>query len=278
LEQNDENGIMRHVTEEELFAYRERDAKGREAMAAHLKECADCRAELARLEEVFVALDALPVPDPGEDYGTRVWRQIAPRLPEKRASWWRTFFATQRLAVAGAVAALVIVAFYAGKKVGPGATGVGNRAVVEAASAEIVRERVLIVAVGDHLGKSEMVLVELSHASPSETGKKLINISAEQKRAESLVEENRLYRQTALEGGDSAMASTLDELERVLMDVANSPAEVTPAQFESIQKRIAERGILLKVRVVRQELRTAETGRKSQPAQTDSTTRERNKV
>jgi hypothetical protein len=27
------------------------------------------------------------------------------------------------------------------------------------------------------------------------------------------------------------MASTLDELERVLMDVANSPAEVTLAQF-----------------------------------------------
>ena len=87
-----------------------------------------------------------------------------------------------------------------------------------------------------------------------------------------------MYRQTALEGGDKAMASTLDELERVLMDVANSPAEVTPAQFEAIQKRIAQQGILLKVRVVRQELRTAETGRKSQPAQTDSTAKERNKV
>jgi hypothetical protein len=268
---------MKHATEDELFAYREGDAKGREAMAAHLKECAECRAELARLEEVFAALDAMPVPDPGEDYGTRVWRQIAPRLPEKRAGWWQTFFVPQRLAVAGAMAALVIAAFFAGKKVGPGNTG-GSETAVEAASAEKVRERVLIVAVGDHLGKSEMVLVELSHASPADSGKKLINISAEQKRAESLVEENRLYRQTALEGGDNAMASTLDELERVLMDVANSPAEVTPAQFDSIQKRIAEHGILLKVRVVRQELRTAETGRKSQPAQTDSMTKERNKV
>jgi len=269
---------MKHTSEEELFAYREGDTKGREVMAAHLKECADCRAELARLEQVFAALDAMPVPDPGEDYGMRVWRQIAPRLPEKRASWWQTLFTTQRLAVAGAVTALMIMAFYAGKKAGPGATGGSNGAVVEAASAEKVRERVLIVAVGDHLGKSEMVLVELSHASSADGGKELINISGEQKRAESLVEENRLYRQTALEGGDNAMASTLDELERVLMDVANSPAEVTPAQFESIQKRIAEHGILLKVRVVRQELRTAETGRKSQPAQSDSTPRERNKV
>jgi hypothetical protein len=222
---------------------------------------------------VFAALDALPVPDAGEDYGARVWRQLAPRLPERRASWWQTFFPTQRLAVAGAMAALVVAAFYFGRVTKPVPS-----AGTEAASAGSVRERVLVVAVGEHLGKSEMVLVELSNATPAENGKKLINISAEQRRAESLVEQNRLYRQTAMEGGDNAMASTLDELERVLMDVANSPAEVTPAQFESIQKRIAERGILLKVRVVRQELRTAETGRKSQPAQTDSTTRERNKI
>jgi anti-sigma factor RsiW len=264
---------MKHASQDELFAYREGDAKGREAMAAHLKECGECRAELARLEEVFAALDALPVPDAGEDYGARVWRQLAPRLPERRASWWQTFFTTQRLAVAGSITALVVAAFYFGRVTKPVPS-----AGTEAASAGSVRERVLVVAVGEHLGKSEMVLVELSNATPAENGKKLINISAEQRRAESLVEQNRLYRQTAMEGGDNAMASTLDELERVLMDVANSPAEVTPAQFESIQKRIAERGILLKVRVVRQELRTAETGRKSQPAQTDSTTRERNKV
>jgi hypothetical protein len=82
-----------------------------------------------------------------------------------------------------------------------------------------------------------------------------------------------------VEGGDNAMASTLDELERVLLDVANSPSEVTPAQFEAMQKRIAERGILLKVRVVRQGLRSAETQRKAEPAEEESTkAKEKNKV
>jgi len=262
---------MKHATEEELFAYRDGDAKGREAMAAHLKECAECRVELARLEEVFAALDAMPVPDPGDDFGAQVWRQIAPRLPERRAKWWEAFLVPQRLAVAGVVAALVILAFLAGR------ITVDNGPERAAADPSTVRERVLVVAVGQHLGKSEMVLVELSNTQPA-SGQKLINIAAEQRRAESLVEENRLYRQTALQSGDQAIASTLDELERVLLDVANSPEEVTPAQFESIQKRIAERGILLKVRVVQQELRTAETGRKSQPAQTDSKAKERNKV
>jgi hypothetical protein len=262
---------MKHATEEELFAYREGDPKRREAVAAHLGECAECRAELARLEAVFAALDAMPVPEPGEDYGARVWRQVAPRLPEKPGRWWKVLFLPQRLAVAGAVAALLIAAFLFGRYSGP------RKDFDVAFDPGKVRERVLVVAVGEHLGKSEMVLIELSNTQPA-SGQKRINIAAEQRRAENLVEENRLYRQTALESGDSAMVSTLDELERVLLDVANSPEEVTPAQFESIQKRIAERGILLKVRVVRQELRTAETGRRSQPAQTDSTAKERNKV
>ena len=263
---------MKHTNEEELFAYREGEMKGRETIAAHLRECGECRAELERMEEVFQALNALPVPDPGEEYGTRVWRQIANRLPERRMNWWAGFFMPRRLAALGAAAALLVLAFYVGRKTGLKA---GGEEIVDAGK---IRERVLLVAVGEHLGKSEMILMELSNAQPAEAGKNLINISTAQKRAEDLVEENRLYRQTALNGGDNAMASTLDELQRVLMDVANSPGEVTPAQFESIQKRIAAQGILLKVRVVRQELRTQEAGSKPAPAQNDSTAKARNKT
>ncbi len=70
-----------------------------------------------------------------------------------------------------------------------------------------------------------------------------------------MLEENRLYRQTALKEGDQVMASTLDELERVLLDVANSPEQVTQARFDSMQKKLESRGILFKVRVVQQGLR-----------------------
>jgi hypothetical protein len=69
-----------------------------------------------------------------------------------------------------------------------------------------------------------------------------------------LLEENRLYRQTALEQGDTGLVNVLDELERVLLDVAHSPREVTPAQLENIRERIDSRGILFKVRVVGEEL------------------------
>ncbi|HTZ32508.1 MAG TPA: hypothetical protein VMH31_08630 [Methylomirabilota bacterium] len=264
---------MNHLKEEELIAYRDGEEQGRTEATAHLAECPECREELARIDAVFAALDAMPVPNPGTDYERRVWQRLEPRLPEKRAHWWEGLFAARRLAVAGAMAALILAAYFTGIRVGKTKTGAGT----DMAGAEKVRERVLVVAVGEHLGKSEMVLVELANAEPPK-GEKLVNISPEQKRAEALVEENRLYRQTALKEGDQAMASTLDELERVLLDIANSPDEITPAQFESLQKRIEAKGILFKVRVVNQDLREREKNERPSPAQGNSEMKERNKA
>ncbi len=263
---------MKHVTEEELIAYREGLASQRSVISQHLAACEQCRAELQRIEAVLAALDTLPVPDPGADYGLRIWQQIAPRLPEKRGRWWRVWLEPRPLAALGAVAALIVVAFVIGrltKRVEPG---------VDAANVGQVRERVLVVAVGKHLGRSEMMLVELSNAEPIDPAQKLVNISAEQRRAGDLLEENRLYRRTALQEGDAGLASVLDELERVLLDVAHSPEEVTPAQLEAIRQKIEAQGILFKVRVVSQDLQQRQKENKPAPSQNNSTKKEGNKI
>ena len=263
---------MRHMTEEELIAYKEGVAAQRAVIAQHLAACEECRTELERIEAVLAALDTLPVPNPGDDYGRHVWQQIAPRLPERPARWWQEWFEPRRLATMGALAAIIVAAFLTG-------WFLRDRRTPDAiADKEQIRERVLVVAVGDHLSKSEMFLVELSNAQPNSSSEKLVDISAEQRRAEDLLEENRLYRQTALQEGDNVMASTLDELERFLLDVANSPDQITPAQLEKIRQKIEARGILFKVRVVGSELQERQKATKPAPAQNDSTKIERNKA
>ena len=248
---------MKHPKEEQLIAYHDGEAAARHDLAAHVQDCPECRAELARIDALLSALNSIPVPEPGADYGQRVWQQISPRLPEKRSPLWdflradstSTWFAPQRLAAAGAIAALVLAAFIAGrisKPNGPATPVAGDNTQV--------RERVLVMAVGEHLGRSEMILVELANAAPADATQKQVNIAGEQRRAEDLLEENRLYRQTALEQGDAALAGVLDELERVLLDVTHSPQEVSTAQLETIRQRIESRGILFKVRVVGREL------------------------
>jgi hypothetical protein len=262
---------MRHRTEEELIGYRFGEVKEPVAIAAHLKECAECREELARIEAVFVALDTMPIPDPGEDYGKRVWQEIEPRLGEKKARWWESLFVPQRLAALGGVVALVILAFIVGRWTKPPIP------IADQADAAKVRERVMVVAVGEHLGRTEMVLMELENA-PAQKGQKAINISETQRRAGDLVEENRLYRQTALKEGDQAMASTLDELERVLLDIANSPEELTPAAFETIRNRIEAQGLLFKVRVVKQGLDERKANPEAKPTENTARAMERKKV
>ena len=86
--------------------------------------------------------------------------------------------------------------------------------------------------------------------------------------AEDLLQENRLYRQTALEQGDTALANVLDELERTLLDVAHSPQQPTAAQLEGIRQRIENRGILFKVRVVGKELQQREESGRTPAAPT----------
>src|SRR6266852_5696215 len=133
---------MNHPKEEELIAYRDGQTTRREAIAEHVKTCAHCTEELSRIDALLEALNTLPVPDPGPNFEQRIWQQIAPRLPEKRASWWKAWLEPRRFVSVAAVAAMLIIAFFVGrttKRIAPGP---------DALSAGQVRERVLVVAVG----------------------------------------------------------------------------------------------------------------------------------
>jgi hypothetical protein len=78
-----------------------------------------------------------------------------------------------------------------------------------------------------------------------------------------------------LQEGDTGIANVLDELERVLLDVAHSPGNVTPAQFKSIRQRIDDDGLLFKVRVLTKEIERRENTEKRGP-QSGSAKVERN--
>jgi hypothetical protein len=264
---------MNHPSELQLIAYRDGEMKGRERIEAHLQECAERRSELERIAAVLSAMNAMPVPDPGDDFGWRVWQRISPQLPEKGMRWWQGWLEPRRLAAAGAIAALVIAAFVAGFFLRPNPPVRPN--VTEEAA---VRQRVLWLAVGEHLGRTEMMLMELANAGPKFVAAKQVDISSEQRRAEDLLEENRLYRQTAQQEKDPALVSMLDSLDRVLLDVAHSPEEITPAQLAIIQQRISDQGLLLKIRVVQQDLLKKREEAPLSPTRNNSTAQERNKA
>jgi hypothetical protein len=108
---------------------------------------------------------------------------------------------------------------------------------------------VLLADLGDHLDRSQAMLVELV------SGEGAAGISAERDRAAQLVSDNRLYRQTAARTGNMALVTVLDELEQVLVDVAASPDVVSATDIEQMRRQIETNGLLFKVRVLSSEVR-----------------------
>jgi hypothetical protein len=217
--------------------------------ASHVEVCPACQARLSDLADLLGSLEAPTVPERPADYGATVWARIAPRLDAVSAPSrvLRPFGAAPWRRVAGlsALAASLVVAFLVGRRFPEPA----SQALTPA-----VRERILLVAIGDHLERSQMVLVELANA-PSDIP---LDVSTERASANDLVSANRLYRQTAARSGEPALAAMLEELERVLVEVAAGPERLSPAALGELQRRIESRGLLFKIRVVGSQVRERE--------------------
>jgi len=250
--------MITHLDEEQLILHYYGEEGETLAVEQHLEQCGECRTMYASLARVLNVVDSLPVPERAEDYGAQVWKRIERKLPVKRrGSWlsampWLPAIPMRWAAFGTAFAGLLIAAFLAGRMSPTLHIGNGPKTIANNAAADTQGpERVLLVAVGDYLERSQMVLIELANAG----GKGPVDISSEQERAGDLVTETRLYRQTAARTGDARIASVLDDLERVLVDITHEPSKISSQQLGSLRQRLEAEGILFKIRVLGSNVR-----------------------
>jgi len=241
---------MNHLSEEELVLHYYGEAADAVPVDLHLKECEACRTLFGSLQRTLNVVDGFPVPERPGDYGAQVWQRVAPYLPLRRrfrflTSPWRW------AATAAAFAALIVAAFLAGRFYPQPRVPAPIAADAEA------QQRLLTLAVGDYLERSQVVLIELANASSAGA----LDISPEQVRVENLLTENRLYRQTALDMGDAAIAGVLDELERILLEIEHAPSRLSAMQVDELRRQLHEDGILFKMRVLDSTVRNRQENR-----------------
>lgn len=255
-----------HFTQDDfILAYY--DEPVADAQREHLAGCGECRAELARLAAVLDRVTPVEIPEPDADYETRVWDRMAWRLSSERK-------ATRRGPVMKwlAAAAMLAAAFLGGllwNRSNSGPVHIANRPQpastheVQPAggSTQQQRDRILLVVVGDHLDDSERMLLELTNLTPKDD----VDVSTEQKRAGELLASNRLYRRTALDRGEDRVATLLDELEPVLLQIAHGPSQMTPDELRRVQKRVETKGLVFKLRVLRADVRATSVPHLQQP-------------
>ena len=246
---------MKHLSDEELYALSQ-SAEG--GLASHLRECEQCLARYQEFAAVLesAAAEAASTPRPAPDLSARVWAAIHPSLPiyslrcggaemaGRRsaglfAAWWPRGWAW-----AGALAALVLIgtAFWAGRLFER-----RHRETNLALQPAAQPGRVVLVVVREHLDRSERLLVELDHAGhlARVEGGPLAREAAD------LLEDNRLYRQTAAASQDRALAELLDRLDRVLVEVAHEPAALPGGDLARMRDEMNLDSLLFELRVVR---------------------------
>jgi hypothetical protein len=266
--------VSRHFTEDELTLYYYGEGRRRARIARHLDACAPCAALYREITGTLALVTAPETPEREDQYGLEVWQRVRHRLPEQETHYWITWawMRTDRLVLAGAAASLVLVAFLAGRMwprtvpvgplgspLAPSAASMATDNGTAATAARDARHRILLTAVTDHLDRSERVLTDIMNA-PSRG-----DISSEQRWADDLLTTSRLYRQDAVEAGESSIAGVLDDLERSLLEIVHSPSLIDATDLEQIRRRIDAAALLFKVRVMSDELkqRDAATSRVS---------------
>lgn len=240
-----------HLTDDDLVLhyYGEMPSAEEARAESHLSACGACQASYTRLQRVMAFVDSAPAVEAPDGFERTSWGRLESSLSAPSRGWFSWFvLSPSRMAFAAGVAILVGAAFMAGRLM-PRPAPVTTMA---AKTAEQVREGVLLVDLGEHLDRSQRMLVELGSGDDSAGP---LDMSLEQSRAEQLVAANRLYRQTAASTGDAAIAAVLDDLERVLVDIAASPKTMTQEELDAVRRRIESKELLFKVRVMASQVR-----------------------
>lgn len=250
---------MMHLNQEELVEHYYNDDEDHRGAMRHIEGCTECAAAFVELESDLADVGSMEAPSRGAEYGAQVWRNLAGSLvayPAKgsgrlaRRLW-------MGLGYAAACGVLIAGAFFAGRvweqrQPHPAAT--------VKTPAPVVKQHVVVVVLGDHLDRSERLLVELKHADVADDQ----SLSPLRDEARSLLSANRTFRRDAEKAGDPALETALGHLDRLLNELAQKPGGMNAASIVKLQKEMNEDGLLFEVRVLRARIpdrRTSGQGR-----------------
>jgi hypothetical protein len=220
-------------------------------LTAHLDSCTACQPVWHQIRTTLAAVDAAAVPEPPADFERVMWARLQGELETMRltpAPWW----SLRHMLPAGALAAVLLAMFAIGRY-WPGAQEAApdNAQATPAKVPASQSERALLVAMDDHLERSELLLVELMNSPANDA----VRLGFERETADDLLSSGRLYRQTATHTGNVYLAAMLEDLEAVLVEIARSPQTLKAQEMNALRTRIEQDDLIFKVRVVTDEIR-----------------------
>jgi hypothetical protein len=227
--------------EEQLVAYYYGEADDAAAVEKLLADDPAARLLYEELSAMLAEVRPAEPPERSDDYPRRVWERLQWRLGEPRVHfrWWE-FLTVRQAAPAVLLAAFIIAVFFVGRYSG------GPADSPAAGISAGARQQILLIAVGNHFDRSQLVLIELLNAPSGD----LLDVRGEREEADDLLTDNRLYQAAAEQAGKPLIAEVLDDLERVWIELRHSPDKLSPDDITRLRAMLEERGTLFKIRVI----------------------------
>jgi hypothetical protein len=232
---------MNHLSDEQLIEHYLAEGGNRVVVETHLRICSRCE---QAYEEISNAMSVRTPEPPARErgYGERVWQSIRGDLLPYPPKPKRRHFSWPSLVLAGACMLGIAAAFIGGSR-----WERSRNQPSQAMNPAEKRERVVFVILNDHLDRSERLLVQLDHAG-EERGELDGSLQAE---ARQLLPDNQLYRRAISSQGDPIMTAALDQLERVLLEIANAPEKLSGDDIARIEQAMNTDSLLFQIRVLR---------------------------
>ena len=251
----------------EMYFYGELDPDGRVRVEKHLRGCEPCRQRLDDLHEIRRALASRPAVDapPAGDW-SGFMRRLDVRLRQgyggtgaepanlgtsRTSRTPRTLRTARTLIALAATLALITIGAVVALRSRPAPEArvavrnppVGTEASVQTGARP---DRALREGSADLLERSKLVVLGLATRDPRARAQ---DWQYERALAGTLLNDTRLYRQAAVQGGASDVARVMRDLETVLLEASMSDRK-DPASLERVQRLIAKRDLVVKMQVM----------------------------
>jgi hypothetical protein len=241
---------MNPISDNDLILYFYQDGldAGRIAeIDAALRTSDALRARYAELQRTLHAVYAGSAIEADAGFTQRVWRRLEQRIEATAPAHndWRTRLhdlLQSLLSPRFALAATCMLAL---------AVGIGYYAGRSSVRENAIGARVLDAYVAEHLRATEGLLLTAANSDNNDLHASNSDVAA------TLVESNRLYAAAAARAGNTRLADFLRQLEPVLIDLANQPADASVQSRDGLRDYLRKTDLLFQVRATQARIDSA---------------------
>ena len=224
---------------------------------AHLDACGECREELARMRATLQVMDRREATDPGAAYWDSFWDRLEQKLPPvqgeganivKLAPTSRSGWLYRSVAAA----AILLLGIFIGKTffspaIDPNKIAKTDDPLLQAAAVNARTQ--------NYLEKSKVLLVGLVNFEPGAQDPQSIDLTRFRQASQNLIAEAGYLKPALQQTRQQRLGKLVNDLELLLIQIANLEAENDLSAIEVIKSGMDERGILLKINL--EEMRQA---------------------